>query len=220
MKAYEDYDIDLDDDYEDVDDDFDDDLDDDDDLDIGDEMLESMADGLDDADPDELADFFWRRKNKKRRPPRKVPTARGGNAFRRRTKGRYVTQPQLKTALGRVGRDVRRNALGIKQVNRRIGSVSNRVTANSRVNRIQSMQIGKMQRLHKTAGVLEFVGAYNPETGRLDAFQLLKGAVASGLIGTGKGGFNNPYLIGGLGLLLRNPNVLGGLLGSNKVVED
>ena len=211
---YEDYVIDAD-DYETYDDIDDEDYGEEDEMDAADEMLDAMVEGLDDADPEELADFFWRRKKRRRRKARKVPTARGRNAFRRAAKGRYVTQAQLKSALGRVGRDVRRNAVGIKQVNGRINGVSNRVTANSRVNRIQGSQIGKLQKLHKAEGVLEFVQAYNPETGGLDAFQLLKGAVSSGLLGTGKGGMHNPYVLGGIGLLLRNPNALGGLLGQN-----
>lgn len=219
MDDYDDYVMDAE-DYSEVDDDWDEDYDDDDDddMDSEDEMLDAMIESAEDDDPDELADFFWRNKKKRGKRRRKsVLRAKGRNTFRRRSKGGYVTQVQLKSALGRVANDVRRNAIGIKTVNKRINGVSSRVSANSRVNRIQSMQIGKLHRTNKVDGVLEFVQAYDPVNGNLDAFQLLKGAVKSGLIGTGKGGMHNPYLIGGLGLLLRNPNALGGLLGQSGV---
>ena len=43
-------------------------------------------------------------------------------------------------------------------------------------------------------------------------YQLLKGATKSGFLGDGTGAMSNPLVIGGLGLLLNNPNLLSGIL--------
>lgn len=187
-------------------DDFEEDTDEEDydeaDYDASEDMLEAIIGGYDESDAADLADFFWRKKRKKRRKAPRVTRAKGTTS-----RG---------SVLAGMKRDIKRNAIGIQQVNKRAASVSNRVSANSRVARIQNMQIAKINKLQKALGVLEFVQAYNPDTQELNTFQLLKGAVASGMLGTGKGTLHNPYLLGAVGLFLNNRNgSLGGLLGGN-----
>lgn len=200
---------------------------DEDDLDFGDDvedavddMLDAMVDSAeDDDDPDEMADFFWRKKRRKSRRykgrgRRRVPYSKGRSVYRKPRRSRYVTQPQLKVALAKVGKEHKRNALGIRSLNSKLGRARSGIAANAKINRIQSKQIGKINKINKADGVLEFVAAYDAANQSVDAFQLLKGAVKSGMIGTGKGGLSNPYIIGGLGLLLNNSNLLGNLVGT------
>jgi hypothetical protein len=138
-----------------------------------------------------------------RRPPVRTATGRPGYGPLGPPDG-YVTQKQFTDALTRVGTDVRRNAQGIKSVNSRVNGVV-------KVNRVQSRAIGKVDKTMKLDGALEFVEAFNPTTQAIDVFQLFKGAVASGFIGQTKGPLGNPFVIGGIGLLLRNPGILSGL---------
>jgi len=198
--------------YVEFDDDYDEDIYDEDD-DGDDDIVEYMFDEddddyYDDAEPEELGEFFGIRKRRrarkraaKKRRAKSVMTAKRANTNR--------------SAITKANRNIRRNAIGIKQVNKRVASVNNRVSATTRVNRIQSMQIRKMSRMQKALGVMEFVQAYDAENNRLDTFQLLKGAVASGMLGGGKGTMHNPYVLGAAGLFLRNGN-LGGLLGRDQ----
>ncbi len=217
--AYDIEDIEL---LDDIESDFDeDDFEIDDDVeDAVDDMLDAMMDSAeDDDDPEEMADFFWRKKRRKSkryksRRGRRVPYSRGRSAYRKPRRGRYVTQPQLKTALAKVGKEHKRNALGIRSLNSKLARARSGIAANAKINRIQSKQLSKINKIHKADGVLEFVAAYDAENQSVDAFQLLKGAVKSGMIGTGKGGLSNPYIIGGLGLLLNNSNLLGNLVGT------
>lgn len=219
-----DYDLDMEDaelfddiesDYEEDDYEIDDDVED-----AVDDMLDAMIDSAEeDEDPEEMADFFWRKKKRKskrysRRGGRRIPYSKGRSTYRKPRRSRYVTQPQLKVALAKVGKEHKRNALGIRSLNRKLSRTRSGIAANTKINRIQSTQISKINKLNKADGVLEFVAAYDTATQSVDAFQLLKGAVKSGMIGTGKGGLSNPYIIGGLGLLLNNSNLLGNLVGT------
>jgi hypothetical protein len=164
-----------------------------------DEMLEGIGDGSE-------AYLAERQRNPRRRggpPSRGVPAATGGSAYRApQAAAGYVTQAQLKEALARVGTDVKRNADGIKAINARVSDV---VT----VNRIQSQEIGKLDKRMKIDGVLDFVESYSGNN--INAYLALKGAVKYGLLGEGKGALGNPLVIGGIGLLLRNPGILSGL---------
>lgn len=209
-------------DYVEVDDD-DDDYDDESEMD---EMLDAMmADNDDDYDDDgmsgEYPELFGRRRRKRRKArekkrrerQKKIMTARNRAAFRAKLARSSVSQKQFKAAMSRVGKDTRRNAMGIKTVNKRVIKVGGRVDNVARVNRIQSRNIGKIKQQMKTNSILEFVESYDGTS--IDTFQLLKGAVAGGYIGTGKGALSNPLVIGGLGLLLRNPAILGGVLQPN-----
>lgn len=195
--------------------DFDDDIElDDADEDYDTEEIDEMLDALVDSDGDEdMAERLFRRKARRRaraKSKRKpVPTAAGRPAYRPPVMPGFVTQKQLQDALGRVGADVKRNVAGIKTVNARLNGLNGRVDGVVSVNAVQSRALGKLDRQMKIAGALEIVQALEP--GRLDAFQLLKGAAASGFIGDGKGALSNPWVIGGLGMLLRNPGFLGGL---------
>ena len=178
------------------------------DLDEVSEMLDELADS---ADAEELADR--KRRGRQRRPTQRrspIPFAQGMSAYRPPAVGGFVTQKQLQDALARVGTDVRRNAQGIKAINTRINTLNGRVDGVVDVNRLQSREIGKLNRQMRADGALDIVGSLTPQG--LDAFQLLKGAVKSGVLGEQKGALANPWVLAGIGLLLRNPNVLGGVL--------
>jgi hypothetical protein len=156
----------------------------------------------------------------KKRP---VTTATGRSAYRApqqaQDKG-YVTQKQLQDALGRVGSDVRRNALGIKTINTRLGAIDTRVDAVVAVNTAQSQKLGQLDRQMRLDGALDVAQSISlsTESGQLtmqpNLGRLLQGAIKSGLIGTDpKGAFSNPALVGGIGFLLSNPAILGNILG-------
>ena len=210
------------DDYDDLDDDmemelFDVEQEDDEDEDDIEDMLEAMMES--DEEDDDLSERRRRRRNRRRRrrnkSRRSVSTAKGRSAYRSPTSKKYVTHPQLKSALARVGKDVRRNALGIKSVNKKITGVDNRVDGVVSVNRVQSKNIGKLNRQMKLDGALEFAESITTNddgTLSLNLLPLLKGAIKSGMLGSSKGAFANPALIGGLGFLLNNPQIIGGLL--------
>ena len=178
------------------------------------EMAEEVDEMLDELveESDESEDFSERvpRGLIRRRP---ISTARGGSAYRTPAAAAaagFVTQKQLQDALGRVGADVRRNAQGIKTVNGRVDGVV-------KVNKVQSRAIGRLDKAMKIDGVFEFIEAYNgtvaaPTPGSINLYQVLKGAVKSGYIGQGKGALANPLVLGGVGLVLRNPGILGGLI--------
>jgi hypothetical protein len=173
--------------------------------------MDEMLDGLVDA---RESDFTERkRRGRGRRGGAKaVPAARGGNAYRppAAAAGGAVNQKQLQDALTRVGADAKRNGEGIKTINTRLGGLTTRVDDVVSVNQIQSRAIGKLDRQMKIDGALELAESFTP--GGISAFQLLKGAVKSGLLGEGKGPLGNPLVIGGIGLVLNNPGILGGLL--------
>jgi hypothetical protein len=143
--------------------------------------------------------------------PKGVPAAGGNSAYRTpQAAGGYVTQKQLEEALGRVATDVKRNGEGIKTLNTRLGGLTTRVDDVVAVNKIQSRELGKLDKQMKIDGALDLAESFTP--GGISAFQLLRGAVKSGFLGDGKGALGNPLVIGGIGLILNNPGILGGLL--------
>jgi hypothetical protein len=177
------------------------------DSDMGMSEMDEMLDGLIDA----REDFSERRRGRRRGQQKGVPAAKGGSAYRApAAPGGYVTQKQLQDALGRVGADVKRNGEGIKTLNTRLGTITTRVDDVVAVNKVQSKALGKLDKQMKIDGALDLAESFSP-TG-LSAFQLLRGAVKSGFLGDGKGPLGNPVVIGGIGLVLNNPGILGGLL--------
>src|SRR6266508_1532367 len=133
-----------------------------------DDMLDALVEG---AESDE--ELSERRNQQVRRLSRTVPlkTALGRSAYRAPApSGAFVTQKQFSDAMGRVGTDIRRNATGIKTVNTRLsGMVA--------VNKVQSREIGRLDRQMKMDGVLELVEAYDSASKAIDPYQLLKGVV-------------------------------------------
>lgn len=86
-----------------------------------------LDEDLDEIFEDDDDDFAERRRRRvrRRRPRWRTPRrARGRGYYRRRTTSRYVTQPQLKSALAKVQKDVRTNAAAIKKVNSRVNTVN------------------------------------------------------------------------------------------------
>ena len=183
--------------------------------DYGPSEVDEMLDGL-----VESAEDFAERKRRNRgrggrgRGTKGVPTAPGRNAYRSPNDTGYVTQKQLKEALTRVGVDIKRNATGIKTINTRLNGITTRVDDVVGVSKIQSKRIGRLDKRTKNDAVLELVGSLN-DKGGLTAFQAYKSAVGGGLIGEGDGAFGNPFVIGGIGLLLANPAILGNVFGGN-----
>lgn len=90
------------------------------------ELLEDLGDlESDDEFEDAIAEFLAeddeaRRRGTRRRP---VRTGRGGTYARQRPTSRYVTQAQLQSALAKVSKDVKANAVGIKTVGARVDAV-------------------------------------------------------------------------------------------------
>lgn len=211
------------DDFDEVDDDME--MDFFDELDESDEDEEDIDDMLDalmeseEGEADDLADRRRRRRRGRRvrsRSRRGVRTAKGRSAYRAPVSKDYVTHSQLKSALARVGTDIRRNGMGIKTVNKRVAGFNRRVDGVVSVNRAQSKHIGQIKQQLKLDGALEFAEAITTnEDGilELNLLPLLKGAIKSGMIGKSKGALSNPALVGGLGFLLSNLEVIGGLLG-------
>lgn len=173
--------------------------------------MDAMLDGLVEG----YSDYSERRGNSGRRggrtPNRGVTTAPGRNPYRPPQQQGYVTQKQLEEALTRVGVDIKRNAEGIKTINTRLNGITTRVDDVVSVNKIQSRELRKLDRRTQADAVLELVGSLQ-QNGGLTAFQAFKSAVGGGLIGDGTGTFGNPLVLGGIGLLLSNPNILGNIL--------
>lgn len=188
------------------------------DVDI-DEMMEALMDD-DEGSEEDLAERRRRRKFRSRRRgrrPKRVRTASGSSAYRVSTSKKYVTQPQLKSALGRVAKDVRRNALGVKTVNKKLGNIDAQVDGVISVNRVQNTKINKLRQQMKLDGALEFaesITANDNGSLELNLLPMLKGAVKSGMLGGSKGALSNPAVVGGLGFLLSNPQILSGILGA------
>jgi hypothetical protein len=96
--------------------------------DYDDDGLEDAFEDLDDDmfmgdDDSEDAERRRRRRRRRRRSRRSRSRARGGGYYQRQLKG-YATKKELKTALARVGRDVRRNKSGTNANSSRISRLS------------------------------------------------------------------------------------------------
>lgn len=79
-----------------------------------------------------------------------------------------------------------------------------------------SVNIATLDRARKVDGALDLASSFR--NGELDVFQLVRGTIKGGFVGEPTGAFGNPVLIGVIGLLLNNPNLLDGILnrgGSN-----
>ena len=200
-------------------------------MELDDESVGFEPEDLDRSDADDVLDALMEstsgydlseRKRKRgqrgaqRGGPRPVPTANGRNAYREpgaASPNAPVNQKQLKDALAQVATDVRRNAEGIKTINGRLGTLDGRVSGVIGVAAAHGQQIAKLDRQLKIDGAFEFVESFNGT--QVDVYQLLKGAVKSGFLGTeSKGVFSNPAVLGGIGLLLRNPNIIRNLTGA------
>ncbi|MEP6689609.1 MAG: hypothetical protein ABJD07_00555 [Gemmatimonadaceae bacterium] len=171
------------------------------------EEVDDMLDALmSEAD----ADFSERQTSRRPRQRQGVRTATGRSAYQAPTDSGYVSQKQFKEAMSRVGDETRRNAEGIKTVNARMTDVVS-------VSKGHSRKIGSLDSRMKLDGALDFAQSLtlNTATGvmDLDLSQILRGVVKNGALGDGKGALANPWLIGGIGVLLRNPGIIGGLLG-------
>lgn len=192
--------------------------DDEEDEDAIDDMLEALMEA-DEGDEDDLSERRRKRRRRSRRAKSRKPvrTARGKSAYRAPTSKKFVTHPELKNALARVGKDIRRNALGIKTVNKRIAGVSSRVDGAVRVNRVQNKNIGKLNQQMKLDGALDFAASITTNADNsmeLDLVSLLRGAIKSGMLGGTTGAFSSPAVVGGLAFLLKNTSLFDNILSS------
>jgi hypothetical protein len=182
-----------------------------------DDMLDALMESDEEAD---LTERIRRRPRARRgtgamRWPA-VRMASDGSAYRAPAQQGYVTQGQLREALGRVGTDVRRNAQGIKTVNSQLGRLTDQVKGVVSVNSAQNARIRKLDKQMQIDGALDLAASF--EGGSLNAFQLLKGAVKSGVLGEPKGPLGNPVVVGAIGFLLNNNQILRGLIGGAPAV--
>jgi hypothetical protein len=193
----------------------------------GDTAVDAMLDSLmDEAEVDDLSERARARSRGRGRGRAQqqqqrrqgVPTAKGASAYRAPAQSGYVTQQQLKEAMNRVGEETRRNAEGIKTVNARVGKLDGQVADVVAVTKAQSRRVGTLDTRMKLDSALDFASALSIQTDASgattlvpDFTQLLRGAVKSGAIGSEKGAFANPWVIGGIGLALR-PGFLSSLL--------
>jgi hypothetical protein len=184
------------------------------------EEVDEMLDSLMESDEDiEWAERRGRRRGRRGKPsPPPVQTAAGQTAYKPPAGAQgFVTQAQLKDALARVGNDVRRNAMGIKTVNTQVGRLTSQVRDVVAVNTVQSTRLGRLDKQMQLDGALDFATSFQvvSDTSGTSLVPnlpaLLRGALKVGAFGNLKGGFANPLVIGGVGLLLNNPQILGGL---------
>lgn len=172
-------------------------MDDDEELD---DLFEALMDDdeeyFDDDDEDE--DFSERRRRRRRR------------SSRRRSKSRKkscCTDPRVK-----------RDLLGLKRKDRQqdklIYQNRKRSLANTKINRIQSKNLGRLDRQMKLDGALEFAQSISIADNSLDVdlVRMFQGAVKAGMLGDLRGALGNPALVGGIGLLLRNRQLFTGLV--------
>jgi hypothetical protein len=150
------------------------------------EQADEMLDALVEADGEEFAE---RRRGRRR----------GG-----RTPSRPAPAPSA---------DMQRNGQGIKAINDRINALEGRVNVAVGVIARDRTDIIRETKLRKVNGALELVESFNPQTNSIDVFQVLKGSFQSGFFGEPRGALGNPAVIGVVGLLLRNPGILGGVFG-------
>lgn len=184
--------------------------------------VDDMLDALMESDDEDYSERKKRglRGRRGRGAGRKPPTASGTPAYRPPTPQGPVTQTQLKEALARVGNDVRRNAEGIKTVNAQMGRLTNQVKEVVAINGVQGTRIGRLDRQMRLDGALDFATSFSlaNDAGTLSLVpnlpQLMRGALKTGMVGGDpKGALSNPLLIGGIGFLLNNPQIIGNLLG-------
>lgn len=125
-------------------------------------------------------------------------------ARRGRSRGRT---PQRQPARA----DFQRNGQGIKALNDRINALDARLNQTVNVVAKDRLAVRRLEKLTKIDGALDLVSSFDGTS--LDTFQLLRGSVKSGFLGEPKGALGNPAVIGAIGLLLRNPGILGQVLG-------
>ena len=201
-----------------------DDLDEDSEEDMeGDDMLDMMMDELADDDAEDLSERRRRWRSRKGGSRRRFGGRRKGNRFRNiRTASRrpsyrppvskrYVTHPEFKKSNDISDTKHARSAAGIKTLNERVKGVDTRVDGLVEVNKAQTVHIRRLTKQMRIDGALEFAESYDGTS--IDIYQLLKGAVKSGMLDSTEGAFSNPLLVGALGFLLRNPGFLGQLTG-------
>jgi hypothetical protein len=151
------------------------------------EEADAMLDALVEADGEEFAE---RRRGRSRgRTPARTPPRRSGVA------------------------EAQRNGQGIKAINDRINALDSKVDQAVRVIAQDRAAVRRLEKLGKIDGALDLAASFNPTTGGIDVFQVVKGSLKSGFLGEPKGALGNPAVIGAAGLLLRNPGILGQVLG-------
>jgi hypothetical protein len=107
--------------------------------------------------------------------------------------------------------DAQRNGQGIKALNDRLNALDAKLNQTVSVVAKDRAAVRRLEKLGKIDGALDLVSSFDGTS--LDTFQLLRGSIKSGFLGEPKGALGNPAVIGAIGLLLRNPGILGQVLG-------
>ena len=107
--------------------------------------------------------------------------------------------------------EMQRNGQGIKAINDRINALDSKVNQAVGVIAKDRAAVRRLEKLGKIDGALDLASSFDGSS--LDVFQVLKGSLKSGFFGEPKGALGNPAVIGAIGLLLRNPGILGQVLG-------
>src|SRR6185503_7609571 len=136
--------------------------------------------------------------------------------------GPYVQQRQFAESLGQVGTDLRRNAMGIKTVNSRLGVLDGRLASVVGYQRDQNQKINKIGKQLQLDGALDIAQSFtvDPTTNTLNLSsnpaQILQAVVKFGVLGSQTGLLGNPFVVGGIGFLL-NSGILGNILAPRQV---
>ena len=125
---------------------------------------------------------------------------------RRRSRSRSRTPERRPGAM-----EAQRNGMGIKALNDRINALDSKVNQAIRVVAQDRAAVRKLEKLGKIDGALDLATSFNGTS--IDVFQVVKGSLKSGFFGEPKGALGNPVVIGAVGLLLKNPGILGQVFG-------
>jgi hypothetical protein len=189
------------------------------------EEVDDMLDALMEEEDEDYAERRRRRKqgrSRGRKQRKGVPTAKGRSTYREPVQTKDVSQRQLKDFADKAAEEDRRNAEGIKVVNDRLGKLDSRVDGMATVNELQTKRIRSLDTRLRLDGALDFASSFSTVPGDTegslnlvtDFGQIFRGAVKNGALGGGKGALSNPWVVGGIGLVLKNPTIISGLLGS------
>ncbi len=187
-----------------------------------DEMLDALMDEADEDYAERRSRQNRARNRNRRQQQRTPPRASGRSAYREPINERgEVTQKQLKEFAERSAGEDRRNAEGLKVINDRLGKLDGRVDGVVSVAELHSKKIRSFDTRFKLDGALDFASSLEVQTdadGSVNLVpnigQVFRGIVKNGALGDGKGALSNPWIVGGIGLFLRNPGIIGGLIGS------
>lgn len=135
------------------------------------EALESLLDSdgyesvfeMDESDESDESDEARRSRQRRRAGARpRVPSGQG--LYKARPTGTYVTQVQLKSAMDRVGAQIKTNADATKAVNTRVNVVNDRVDKEAAIRKKENAELNKKIKKGQEASLLPLLLQKAPET--------------------------------------------------------